>query len=311
MRGVRHLMEFGLIRLALVLDRVLGARRAEALAAALGRLAYRPLGIRAAVVEAHLRQAFPERGEGWVRSTAAESYAHLGREGMALLRLSRLGTRDVLAVTDMPPALERVRAAVESGTGAVVVTGHLGNWEVAGAAIAARGIPVDAVVRRQSNPRFDRMIRAARARLGVRVVDRADGTRGSLRALRESRVIGLLADQDAGRAGIFVPFLGRPASTVRGPAVLAIRTGAPLFVGAVLRRPDGRYEGRIDEVPVPESGEFEERVLALTAAYTRVLEAAVRRDPGQYFWQHRRWKTQPPDRPELMGERGVDGAVQH
>jgi Kdo2-lipid IVA lauroyltransferase/acyltransferase len=311
MRGARHLLEYGLIRGAVVLDRVLGARRSEALVAWLGRLAYRPLGIRAALVEAHLRQAFPERDEGWIRGTAAESYAHLGREGMALLRLSRLGARDVLGVTDMPAALERVRAAVESGMGAVVVTGHLGNWEVAGAAIAARGIPVSVVVQRQSNPRFDGLIRATRERLGMRVVNRADGTRGSLRALRESRVIGLVADQDAGRAGIFVPFLGRAASTVRGPAVLAIRTGAPLFVGVVLRRPDGRYEGRLEEVAVPESGEFDERVRALTASYTRVLEAAVRADPGQYFWHHRRWKTRPAPGAEVVGNGGVDGAVQH
>jgi Kdo2-lipid IVA lauroyltransferase/acyltransferase len=295
MRGLRHLAEYGLILLVRGLDRVLGARAMERVAAGLGRLAYRPLGIRADVVEAQLRQAFPERDGAWVRRTAAGAYAHLGREGLSLLRLSRLGRDQVLAVTRAGPDFDEFRAAMAAGKGAVVATGHLGNWELAGAAMAARGIPLDAVARRQANPYFDRLINRARARLGIRVIARVGARRAALAALREGRAVALVADQDARRSGVFVPFMGRPASTHRGAAVLALRSGAPLFIGVMTRRSDGTYEGRIERIAVPAEGDFDERVRVATAAFTRSLERAVRAHPEQYFWHHRRWKTSPPE----------------
>lgn len=136
-RAAQHRLEYGLVRLARALDRLLGPRLAGGLAAALGRFAYRPLGIRADVVEDQLRQAFPDRDAAWHRRTARAAYEHLGREGMMLLRLSRLGRDDVIAATEVH-GLDELRAAVEAGKGAVMVTGHLGNWEIGGASVAAR-----------------------------------------------------------------------------------------------------------------------------------------------------------------------------
>lgn len=272
---------------------MLGARLAGRLAAALGRLAYRPLGIRAAVVEDQLRRAFPERDAAWVRRTASASYAHLGREAMSMLRLSRLTADDVRAVTQLDEGFEELRAAVEAGAGAIMVTGHFGNWEIGGAALAARGIPLDVVARRQANPLTDRLINAARERLGMRVIATGDATRGSLRSLRAGRVLALVADQDARQAGIFIPFLGRPASTFRGPALLALRSGAPVFIGTAVRTPDGTYRVRIRRIEWPEADDPESRLRALTAAHVAALEAAVRERPDQYLWHHRRWKTRP------------------
>jgi Kdo2-lipid IVA lauroyltransferase/acyltransferase len=293
--AVRHGIEYGLIRLVLALDRVLGAKRTDRLAAGLGRLAYRRFRIRADVVEAHLRQAFPDRGEDWVRATAAESYAHLGREGMAMLRLGRLGREYILAGVDAPPMIDEIVAASAAGKGAILVTGHVGNWEMAAAYLAARGVPIDAVVRRQKNPYFHRLITRTRERLGLRLVTRGGATQVALDGLVKGRSIGLAADQDARTGGVFVPFLGRPASTHRGPAVLALRTGAPLYTGVAARQPDGRYKIMIERIAIPQDGEFEDRVRQITEAWTRVLEAAVRKHPGQYFWHHRRWKTEPTE----------------
>lgn len=304
MRALRHRVEYGLILLARGLDRVLGVRGADMLASGLGRLAYRPFGIRADVVEAHLRQAFPGRDAAWIRRTASASYAHLGREGLSLLRLSRLGCDDVVAATRVLSGMDALTAALAAGTGAVVVTGHLGNWEVGGAALAARGVPLDVVAQRQANPYFDRLMNDARTRLGMRVVPRGGATKATLRALGQGRVVALVADQDARTAGVFVPFLGRPASTHRGPAVLALRTGAPLFMGVIIRAAGGGYEVRIEQIPLPSDGAFDARVRRVTAAFTSALESAVREHPTQYFWHHRRWKTLPP-----AGNADVDNAV--
>lgn len=294
-RSARHRGEYALVLLARALDRALGPRRAGALAAALGRFVYRRLRIRAEVVESQLRRAFPDRDEAWIEATARGSYEHLGREGMMMLRLSRLGRGDILSVTEVTEGLQELRAAVRAGTGAVVVTGHLGNWEIGGASLAARGIPMDVVARRQANPLFDRLINDARAGLGMTVIGLGGATKGSLRALRRGHVVALVADQDARQRGLFVPFFGRPASTFRGPAVLALRSGAPVFMGIATRRPDGGYRVRVRRIPVPDSADPERTEWELTAALASALESAVREEPAQYLWHHRRWKTKPPE----------------
>ena len=116
------------------------------------------------------------------------------------------------------------------------------------------------------------------------------------RLLRKNGVIGIVGDQDARKAGVFVPFFGRPASTHRGPAVFALKLGAPVFA-CVARRlpgPGVRYEVSGQRVPVVRTGDAEADIQALTAELARRLEGEIRKAPEQYFWFHRRWKTRPP-----------------
>jgi KDO2-lipid IV(A) lauroyltransferase len=213
---------------------------------------------------------------------------------MSILRLSRLGPADILAATNVE-GFEELEAGLEGGRGAVIVTGHFGNWEVAGASLTARGVPLDVVAVRQRNRLVDRLIRETRERLGMRVIYRGGSTKELLDSLRQGHAVALVADQDARSRGVFVPFFGRLASTYRGPALLALRSGAPLYLGSVTRRSDGTYAVRVRRLEVPEAGGAR-RVEAITAQVTAALEAAVREAPGQYFWQHRRWKTRPPER---------------
>jgi len=314
-RAARHRAEYALVLLARGLDHLLGPRLSGALVAALGRFVYTRLGIRAKVVDNQLREAFPDRDRAWREAVARSAYEHLGREGMMMLRLSRLGVEDVLAATEVE-GLDALRAAVDAGTGAVVMTGHFGNWEIGGASVAARGIPLDVVAQRQANPLFDRLINRMRARLGMTVIRRGGATREVLRSLKRGRAVALVADQDARSRGVYVPFFGRPASTHRGPAILALRSGAPVFMGTAVRRDDGGYLVRLRPVPIPDGDDFDERADRLTAALTETLESAVREEPGQYLWQHRRWKSVPePGTPVVPArgrerEAGPDGIIE-
>src|SRR5690606_26046295 len=113
--------------------------------------------------------------------------------------------------------------------------GHFGNWEIAGGALALRGYPLDAVVQRIKNPLADRRIRRLREGFGVRVIYRKDAPREVLRSLRRGRVVALVADQSDRRKDLFVDFFGVPASTARGPALFALRSGAPVVVATSLR----------------------------------------------------------------------------
>ena len=297
--AVRHRLEYGLVLAARGLDRLLGRRRSTALAAALGRFVYRRLGVRAEVVEDQLRHAFPDRDEAWIRATAQGAYEHLAREAMMLIRLSRLGTEAVRDVTEPVEDFDALRTAMEEGRGAILAAGHVGNWEVCGAGLAVRGIPVDAVAREQSNPLTDRLINRSRARFGITVIPMGSATRRSLEALAHGRAVGLVADQDARDRGVFVPFFGRPASTFRGPAVLALRTGAPVFLVAAMWA-DGRYTLHVRRIAVPDES-VADRERTLTAAIAGALEALVREHPTQYLWHHRRWKTRPPEKDPQRG----------
>lgn len=284
-------MEHRLFRAVAGLIERLPEAGARWLGGALGSFVGRVLRIRRRDVETNLRKAFPDRDEAWRRRVARECYRHLGREGVAMLRLAQVDREGLIGRTEVV-GLDRVREALRRGRGAVIVTGHLGNWEVGGAAVAARGVDLSAVAIRQANPLFHRDLARTRERLGMRIVYKKDAPADVLRALRAGRAVALLADQNPIRGGIPVEFFGRPANTARGPAVLALRSDAPVFLGVALAEPgsEARYRVVLQEVPVRRSGDLEDDVHELVQTYTRELEAWVRRHPEQYFWHHRRWK---------------------
>jgi KDO2-lipid IV(A) lauroyltransferase len=293
----RELAEYAGSRALEVLFSTLPPRLGEGIGGAAGRAAL-GAGLRAGVVRRQIAAAFPDRDPSWVEETAAACYRHFGREAAALARLSRLDAARLVERTRGVPALrEALAEAGRPGGGRVIVTGHLGNWELAGALLAGLGLPVVAVVRRQANRRFDRRLEALRRRLGIETVTMALAGRRLPAALAEGAVVALVADQDAGSRGLFVPFLGRAASTFRGPARLSLDTGAPLLFGFLARDGEG-YRTSIERIELPGvaagSGDRPDPVEALTRRWVGRLEAAVRERPGQYFWFHRRWKTRPP-----------------
>lgn len=297
-RSFRHWAEYALFRLASGVLLALPEGIALRVGAGLGRFAGSVLRIRRGVVDANLRRAFPDRTASWRRRVARDSYAHLGREAAAMFRMAGLDREGVVARTDVE-GLDAFRAALAEGRGLVLVAGHLGSWEVGGAALSARGVPVVAVAKPMANRRFDADLVATRERLGMEVVDTGAAPKRVLRALTEGRVVALVADQNAGANGLFVPFFGELASTHRGPALFAVRAGVPVFVGTCVAVPERRhrYRIRLQRVPAPATGDAERDVLRLTEAHTALLEQAVRRSPEQYFWQHKRWKTRPVPEP--------------
>jgi Kdo2-lipid IVA lauroyltransferase/acyltransferase len=234
-----------------------------------------------------------------VRETARAAYAHLGRVTIEAMLLPGAPPGRVLELFE-PEAIgwDILEAARAEGKGIVCVTAHIGNWELAGAYVAARGVPVDAVARHMANPLADRWIFDTRTTSGMQVVYDDQAVRHTTRALRQGHLIALLADQGVkGLASSFVPFFGRPAKTPRGPAVFALRFGAPLLFMLSYREPTGKYRLVVERIPLVDTGDREADIDALVAEWTRRLEGWVRRVPEQYFWHHQRWRRQPPDTP--------------
>lgn len=274
----------------------LPAGASDPVGSAIGGLVRRPFGIRRRVVEENLRRAFPEADGAWIEETTRRAYAHLGREVFAMVRLSRLSPAEVIALTDVPSWPE-VEDALAEGKGALLVTGHYGNWEVAAAAVAARGVPISAVVKPQRNRLVNAMVERARARLGIGTITMRKAPREVPRVLARGGVVGIVADQDARSKGIWVPFFGVPASTFRGPAQFALRYEAAVFASIARRLPDGRYRVEGTRLPLVRTVDRDQDERRLTAALAAHLEAEIRQDPGQYFWFHKRWKTPPPTEP--------------
>lgn len=280
-----------------------GIRRAARIGEWLGALGYRPFGIRRAVVERQVRAAFPEFDDDDVRRVAKASYESLGRTAIETALLPARSREQVIAMFSRVEGWDTVERAMALGKGILFVTGHLGNWELAGSFVAARGIPLEAVARRMQNPLFDRYLTETRSRIGMSVIHDADAVRRVPRAMREQHAVAFLVDQGAvGLASTWVPFFGRLAKTPRGPAVFALRLGAPVVFGAALRQPDGRYMIGFEEVRTEPTGDREADVDRIVAAYTATLERWVRRAPEQYFWHHRRWKHQRPGTPPELGD---------
>jgi KDO2-lipid IV(A) lauroyltransferase len=296
--SIAHTAEYLALRGTVAALTALPWQRAGQLGAGLGTLGFRPLGIRRAVVESQLRAAFPELDDREILRISRASYAHLGRTAIETALLPSLDRAAIIDLVEKVIGWEYIDEGIQAGRGVILVTGHLGNWELGGAYLAARGIPVDAIVRHMANPRFDRYLNMTRASLGIRVVYDDQAVRLTPRALRDGRLIAFLADQGVrGLASTYVPFFGRTAKTPRGAAVFALRMGAPIVFGAAIRQPSGRYQMAFEPVEVTRSDDRERDTDEIVARYTAALERWVRIAPEQYLWQHRRWRRQPPGAP--------------
>jgi KDO2-lipid IV(A) lauroyltransferase len=298
-----HRIEYALFRTFVGGLGSLGADRGASVAGAIARFGYWPLGLRAGVVRRQIAAAFPDFSRDRVAAVARDAYDNLGRVAVEATLLSRRGPAAVLEHFADSPEWEVVARAHAKGRGVVLMAGHLGNWELSGAYVAARGVPVFPIARGMSNPLSDRFIRRTRERLGMQVMHDQESVRKVPRTLRAGHTVGFLSDQaTVGLASTFVPFFGRPAKTPRGAAVFALRLGTPVVMIHAIRRDDGRYEFIARELAVPDTGDREKDVDALVASFSAALEGLVRQHPGQYFWQHRRWKHQPADTPAHLRE---------
>ena len=300
---ISHRLEYAGTRIAVFGLRLLGWRAASWVGGLIGRFVYSPIGIRAGVVERQIAAAFPEFSRQRVVEVSRRSYDSLGRTSIETAVLPGTSSQHVLDRVERVEGWELVEAAIAEGKGLLIVTGHLGNWEFGGAYFAARGVPIDVVARSMANPIFDAYLTRTRRKIGMEVIRDKDAVRRTPRSLRDNRAIAFVSDHDAlGLASTFVPFFGRPAKTPRGPAVFALRFDVPTVFVAVVRQPSGRYAILIEPVVVERSGDRETDIDAIVLRYTQILERLVREHPEQYFWQHRRWRRQPPDTPPHLRE---------
>lgn len=271
---------------------------AVALARLLAEVGWRLDRRHRAVAIDNLRQAYPHLDDASVTRLARAGYDHLGLLVVETARLPRVfhpHTAEKYIHYANPSDYERAVGWVKTGRSLLVVTGHFGNWEMFCYACGRLGFRGSAVARRADNPHLDRFVRRFRQKTGQEVLDKNRDYDRIQAVLAGGGYLGMLGDQDAGPRGLFVDFLGRPASTFKSIALLSLTYSAPVLVfGAARLGGPLKYRIYLEDVILPEEyASTPDATRAITQRYSDALARMVRRHPEQYFWVHRRWKHQP------------------
>jgi Kdo2-lipid IVA lauroyltransferase/acyltransferase len=288
-----------LVRLVVCVVQALSLSAARRTGAFLAWLAYHIDRRHREVARENLQHAFPGRyTETELRQMVQATYRHFCTVLIEIIQLPRK-----LHVNNWRYHLNanNGKALVEcllSGRPLLIVTGHFGNWEMAGYVLGLLGFTTHAIARPLDNPYLDAFLRRFREKTGQKILAKHGDFEQMQALLDRGGVLATLADQDAGRRGLFVDFFGRPASTHKAIALLALEHRVPMAVtGTYKVSQPMNYELVTEDIIFPEDYDgAADAVRQITQRFTSALERLVRRAPEQYFWLHRRWKHQPEKR---------------
>lgn len=252
----------------------------------------------------NLELALPELSDRARKKILRGVYRSLGRQLVEFCRMARYTPENTRAWL-RTEGLEHYRAAEARGKGVLVITGHLGAWELSAFYHSLMGHPMGMIARNLDNRRLDAYVNGIRGRHGNFVISKDDFGRGLLKAIHAGRTVGILMDTNmTPPQGEFVKFFGIDACTGTGLAHIARQTGAAVLPGFMLWEPgERRYVLRFGpEVEMPRTANRTADILEGTRRSTAVIEEWIRRYPEQWLWIHRRWKTRPAGEPGLYGK---------
>jgi len=236
-----------------------------------------------------------EKPPGERRRIAREVFVNLGRNMVELAFYPRIDGDNIGAFVKME-GREIVDRELGKGKGVIIITGHIGNWELIPTYFCAVGYRGGVVARRAYYEKYNRLLERLRRSKGFRVFYRDKSPKEILKTLRNNELVGVLADQDVRKLpGVFVEFFGRSAYTPAGPVLIAMKSGAPLVPVRIVR--EGRGHRIIVDEPIRlrDSGDRRADLVYNTELWSCRIEEYVRARPGQWVWMHRRWRTRPGD----------------
>jgi len=291
---LKYKFEYLLTRLVGFFAKLVPLKLAHFIGDRLGDLFFFIIRIRKNVALKNLEASFGnEKSEPELKYIIHQNYRHFGRVLMEFARIPLLQRATIL---DQIPVhnIEWATEAISQGKGLIILSGHFGNWEYMAAALANVGTELYCVFKEQKNLAVDNIIKQFRMNVGLRPFKVKGGAaKGILKALKEKNAVLIVGDQDAGRKGEMIEFLGRPASTARGPALIAIKHRVPVIMAFGVREEDGQIRVHLEKFPgVDNFPDSDDGVKQFLIQYNKILERYIRKYPEQWFWLHRRWKTQ-------------------
>jgi len=291
---LQKIIEEAVAKLFAMIFRFFPHRTTQRLASIFAVLIHDLLHIRVDVALDNLEHAYPNSTLRWRKRTVRKVYAHFGAVAAELARIPVLtrGSFDKWMVAH-GTTVDELDKAVADGKGGLIVSSHLGNWEIAGAWAAWKGYPITYIVAQQSNQLIEDLLDVHREAAGIEIIKRTDAAKGIIDALNRNRIVAIMIDQDARKDGIYVPFFGRQASTFRGAGTFAVKRRPHMMSMETWREKDGKIHCDVTGVDIPNTGDREADIYSLISELTARQEAAIRRHPEQWLWLHRRWKTKP------------------
>jgi KDO2-lipid IV(A) lauroyltransferase len=266
-----------------------------ALGSAAGALAYRLAHKHTRVALANLESAFGDAYTPDERQRIAKAcWRHYGRITADAAAFHRLRPAD-LGTHVRYEGLDQLRAAHAEGKGVLLISGHFGHWELTAYMQGILGLPLLMITKPMANPRLETMLAGLRTGSGNEVIAKIDAVRASLKALARGIGVAVMIDQDARGSGIFVPFFGRPSSTIPTVGMMHLRTGAAVVATFSYPEADGGWRITYERLTFPGlTGSREQDVFRITCETTALLERRIRERPELWLWMHRRWKSPPP-----------------
>ncbi len=254
----------------------------------------------------NLSASYPEKGEEWLWQTGRRSFEHIAMLAIDVLYTPRLVRKNNWRQYSRFKNAERIKWMMKENKGLILVTGHYANFEIIGYMMGVFGFNIYSIARPLDNRFISEYLYGVRERTSQIIIDKKGASEMMDRLAKSGATLCFIADQDAGRKGVFVDFFGRKASTYKSIGLLALTYNLPIVVG-YSRRIDNRFffELGATRIILPEQwADKPDPLKWVTAEYTNAIEEFVREDPSQYWWLHRRWKHRPKD--ELPSEESAE-----
>ncbi|MDE0088064.1 MAG: lysophospholipid acyltransferase family protein [Candidatus Poribacteria bacterium] len=241
----------------------------------------------------HIRQSLDIANGRRVKTIAKKCFENLGKTVVEFMQFPRINPKQIQRSVSFE-GIQHVENALAQGKGAIILTGHFGNWELLAASISATVAPLSPIVRELRSPRLNALVSRYREKAGYTTIDRDTGVRQALRCLKRNELLGIVADVDTTVNGVFVDFFGRPAYTPYSPVAFALKTGAAILPSFIIRQSDGTHRAIIEPPLVLKRCDEKEKELVFnTQKFTKIIESYIRKYPEQWIWMHKRWKTRP------------------
>ena len=254
-------------------------------------LFYYIIPIRKKTVLENLHNAFPDYNEKKIKSIAFGSYKSFAIALAEILYIPAMSREDIEKQVDCNN-LELIREKYEENNGVILLSAHFGNWEFMATSLAAQlNIPISVVIKPQRNPYVTNWMNKARTKWNNEIVPLGISIRQTYQTLKDKKVVAMVADQRGPEESIKINFFGKDLTVLTGPAVLALKTGAPVLYGISVRQDDYSYKSVMTEISkenLPESNE--EKIKELSQRHMSYLEGYIRKYPEQWLWMHKRWK---------------------
>jgi KDO2-lipid IV(A) lauroyltransferase len=270
---------------------IFGLKISRRLATLLALIFYYVIPIRKATVIKNLKIAFPEIPEEKIKKISFSVYKSFSIFLIEILVFPKLKEERLQHEVEFTDP-ELIRNKFDEGKGLIILSAHFGNWEVIPPTIALNvGLTGLTIVKPLRNPYVDKWMNNLRTRFNNKVIPLGLSLRETYKSLKEKKMIGIAADQRGPEEGVRVNFFKTEVPVFSGPAVLSLKTGAPILSLLTVRQADYKYKifvKEIDKNNLPEN--YEDKIIELTQRHTSYLESMIKKHPEHWFWMHKKWK---------------------